>query len=162
MSFKKKDILEINEALNSLLSSGEVKSKNLVYAIIKNTKLVEPEVTALSKALETDSEEFKTYVEETREIYGKYADIDEQGNIKTVPGGIVLKDPTTKDEVSKLIVDLDDKYKDAIEARKVEIEKYNEILDEDVEIDFYKIKLEYLPEEIEPRVLYILDPIVEA
>lgn len=161
MAIQKKQLSAINTAISKLIESG-AKSKALTYALVKNIKKLEPEIEALNKALETDSDEFKSYVNETRGIYEQYVDKDEQGNFKLVQNGVILKNPEDRDIVQGLINDLDVKYKDAILARNEELNKYNEILEEVSEIDFVKIKLADLPEEVTGDVIYILDDLIEA
>jgi len=162
MAIKKKDVVAINSAINKLLEGGNVKSKGLVYSLVKNVKILEPEVTALQKALETDSEDFKKYIEETRAVYTQYVDTDEQGNFKTVSNGIILKDPADKEVVQEAILALDEKYKDAITERNDEIKKYHELLEEDFTVELVKIKFVDLPDEVSADVIYVLEELIEA
>jgi len=161
MAIKKKQLATINSAISKLLEDG-TKSKTLTYALVKNIKKLEPEIEALNKALETDSEDFKAYVQATRAIYEEFVATDDNGNFKIVQNGIILKNPEDKDVVQKLITELDEKYTDAITERNVELSKYNELLEEESDVEFVKIKLSDLPEEVTGEIIYILDEIIEA
>lgn len=162
MSIKKKDLAQINQAITKLLEEGQVKSKGLVYALVKNIKKLEPEVEALQKAFQTDSEDFKKYVEETRAVYTEYVDTDEQGNFKTVANGVILKREEDKETVGKLITEIDEKYSEAIKERNEELKKYQELLEEDSDVDFIKFKLADFPDEVAPGLIYVLDELIEA
>jgi len=146
MKITKKQLLDFNQAFNVL--SSTVQSKVLVYSLLKNSKLIADEAEALNKAFETDSEEYKDYIQKTQELSQKYGDKDETGELKLTENkmGVIVSDPENKKNLTEEIKKLDEDYKDALEARNKELEKYNELLSEEIEIDFNKIKLKDLPD----------------
>jgi hypothetical protein len=163
MKLKRTELSAISKATQALVNSPEVKSKKLIYTLIKNGKVLEPEVEAIQKAFESDSEEHGEFQTKLRDVYFKYGEVDpETGNLKTEGNGFILKDEKEKPAVEKEIKKLEKKYKDAIEAREKEIEDYKKFLEEETEVNLLKIKFDDLPEEISAEIMYILDTIIEA
>jgi len=159
MTFKKKDLLNIDAAIKHLLE-GDEKPKKLTYALVKNAKVLETEVTAIREAYETETEGYKEYLDKLREIYNDFGAKDEQGNVKITPNGFELAKEEDRDTVTKKIEDLEGTYKESLESRNKEIEEYQELLNEDIELNLQKIEFETLPETLSPEIMYILDDLI--
>ena len=159
MTFKKKDLLNIEAAIKYLLD-GDKKSKKLVYTLVKNSKTLEPETTAIREAYETESEGYKTYLDKLREVYNEFGAKDEKGNVKVTPTGFELADQDDRDTVTAKITKLEEDSKDALEMRNKEMEDYQKLLETDVELDLHKIDFDALPDEVNPEVIYVLDEII--
>ena len=161
MEFQKKQLTQISQGISGLLSDPEVKNKKLIYTLVKNTKVLEIEVEAIAKGFDTNTEEYTEFTGKLRDVYQKYGEVDEQsGQIKTTEHGIVLKEDVEKEDVEKEITDLETKYKSAIDERTKEVEAYNEILEETVDLPLTKIKFEDLPDEMTPELMYVLDDLI--
>jgi len=159
MTFQKKDLLNIDAAIKHLLE-GEAKPKRLTYALVKNAKILETEVTAIREAYETESEGYKEYLEKLREIYNEYGAKDEQGNVKVTPTGFELAKEEDRETVTVKINSLEEESKEALDARNKEIEDYQELLNTEVALDLQKIEFDSLPETLNPEVMYVLDDLI--
>jgi hypothetical protein len=156
MKFSKGDLTTINGAITALLNDKNVKSKKLIYTLVKNSKILSTEVEAIQKAFDTNSEGYTEFTTKLREVYFKYGEVDEgTGNLKTAGNGIVLKD-------EKEVAALEKKYKDAIAEREAEVEAYKEFLKEEIDIPVIEIKFEDLPDEVGSDVMFVLDELITA
>jgi hypothetical protein len=163
MKFSKGDLTTINGAITALLNDKNVKSKKLIYTLVKNSKILSTEVEAIQKAFDTNSEGYTEFTTKLREVYFKYGEVDEgTGNLKTAGNGIVLKDENDKPKIEKEVAALEKKYKDAIAEREAEVEAYKEFLKEEIDIPVIEIKFEDLPDEVGSDVMFVLDELITA
>ncbi len=161
MTFKKKNLVNIEAAIRALLD-GKSKSKKLAYALVKNSKILESEVTAIKQAYDTESESYKEYLGKLRDVYNKYGAKDANGNVKLTPTGFELAKEEDREAVTKDILSLEEDYKEALEARAKEMEEYQAMLESEIEVDLQPIDFEDLPDEINPEIMYILDELITA
>ena len=159
MTFQKKDLLNIDAAIKHLLE-GENNPKLLTYALIKNSKLIETEVTAIREAYETETEGYKEYLDKLREVYNEFGAKDEQGNVKVTPNGFELLREEDRETVTEKIKELEETFKDALDARNKEIEDYQELLKSEIDLDLQKIEFDALPENLNAEVMYVLDDLI--
>jgi len=159
MTFKKKDLVNIEAAIRALLD-GKTKSKKLAYALVKNSKILEAEVTAIKEAFDTESEGYKEYLSKLREIYNIYGAKDAKGKVKITPNGFELAKEEDREKVTAEIKTLEENYKEAIEVRANAMTEYQAMLDTDIELNLQSIEFDSLPEEINPEIMYILDAII--
>jgi hypothetical protein len=157
VTMTKGKIVEIAKALATIKSEN----KMLTYAIIKNKKAIESEVEALNEALKLDSDDYIKYVTEIREVANKYGAKDEDGNIIPTPTGFRTVDGTDQEEVQSIVNEINEKYKEVIEAREKQMEEYNNMLNDEVEIEFSPIKLANMPDTVEEKTISLLFDIIE-
>ena len=151
-----------NDALNlynGLQNVSNLKGAKWAYAIARNVEKLRPEVEALRKAY-TMSEEFADYEGKRLELARKHS-VKEKGTPKTVKIGqteeYLIAD---KDKFNQEIAKLQKKYNKAIVERKKQLEDFNEILEEKVEMDLHMIDSDYIPEEITPEQVSAIMPII--
>jgi len=143
---KKQEALNL---YNGLQAVSNLPGAKWAYAIARNIAKLEPEIKALQKAY-TPSEEFVAYDKERLKLAQKYS-IKEKGEPKTIKVGITeeyLIDD--KDKFNQELIKLQKKHKKIIDERQKQLDDFNEILKEEVEIDLYMIDSGYIPEEITP------------
>jgi hypothetical protein len=159
MTFKRKDLVNIEAAIRSLIETKEGKKK-LIFSLVRNKKALEPEVTAIKEAFNTENDGYKKYLEELREVYNQYGAKDEEGNVKLTQTGFVMEEGVDREEVTEKISILEETHKEALESRSKEMEDYQKLLEEEVELELFPIDYESLPDEINPEVVYILDELI--
>jgi hypothetical protein len=157
MKITKSKVVQIANALEAIKSTN----KMLTYAIIKNKKIIESEVDALREAIKTDSDEYKNYATEIREITNKYGARDDAGRIITTLTGFKPKEDVDLAEVQEIINGVNEKYKEAIDARDKQLEQYNNMLNDEVDIEFYDINLELLPDDTDPKIIDTLFDLIK-
>ncbi len=144
---------------NGLQGVSNLSGAKWAYAIAKNIAMLKPEIDALQKAY-TAKNEFIEYERARLELAEKYS-VKKDGKPETVNvGGIEEYLIADKDKFNQEFAKLQAKYKKAIDERKKQISDFNEILKEEVNIDFYTISPDYIPEEITPAQLSAIMAVV--
>lgn len=157
---KRSEIVAIHHAFRGM---GEIEGNpKFTYAVSKNKKLILPEIEALADA-EKLSPELVEYDKKRISLCEKYCNKDENGKPITVPlpsGGTGydgLGDDNKKftDAIGKLQAE----YKDVLDARQKQMEKVNELLDEEIEIEVHCLKVDDLPN-LKQVIVEVLMPIL--
>ena len=142
-----------------LQAVSELPGAKWAYGVARNIEKLRSEVEALQKAY-TASEEFVAYENQRIELAQKYS-IKKKGVPQTVKVGqtteYLIAD---QDKFNQELIKLQKKYKKAIDERQKQIDDFNEILKEEVEIDLYKIFSDYIPEGITPAQLSVIMPVI--
>jgi len=148
MKAKKSDIMKVYSVLEQM-SRGTHQIK-FSYFIAKNKKKLKDEVELL-KELAVPSEKFQEYDVRRAELAKSLADCDSAGRP-------IIRDNTyvivkNKEKFDKQIDALKEQYEDAIKEFDEKIGAYKEILKEEMEFDGHAIRIQDLPEKIEPALI---------
>ena len=146
---KKRDLLTLWYIFENL--QKEKTNVNFSYAVAKNRMGMKAEVEALEEARKP-SDDFAAYEQERISLIQKFAEKDDQGQIKATDDRIALLDPDKfKEEFDKL----QEKYADAIKETEEQAKEFNLLLDDEVEFEVYPISLDTFPEKIEPEIMEV-------
>ena len=152
----KQDVLNLYSGLQAV--SGLPGAK-WAYGVARNMAKLRPEIEALQKAY-VPSEEFIEYEKERVKLAQKHS-VKEKGESKKIKVGAneeyLIGD---KDKFKQELVKLRKKYKKIIDKEQKQLDDFNEILKEEVEIDFYLIFSDYIPEEITPAQVSAIMPVI--
>ena len=135
----KKDIVDLYNILMSFNGSYTAKFS---YFISKNKSLINPEINVL-KEIEKPSKEFLKYEKEKLNTIIKYAVKKEDGN------PLIINNQYKIDNVKGFELEHDklkEKYKDCIKEKETKDKEIEEILNEEIEIELYKIKIDLIPD----------------
>lgn len=135
----KKELYALYSALQALSSAGGAR---FAYAISKNKKFIQEELELVEKSL-VQSDEYKAYEQKRVELCTKHSNKDKDGNPVMENNAFSIID---MDKFSKELKELQAGYTAELEAHLKKVEEYNKLLDMDTEIEFFKIKLEILPD----------------
>lgn len=149
---------EIMSKVNELNSVGELKGIKFAYAVNKNKKKFLKELKEIAKLMEM-SEEFKIYEKKRVEICEKFCEKDEEG--KAIVKNNAYAGLKENAEFDSAMDALSEENKELINARKKQISEYNNFLNEEFEIDIYKIKLEDVPSDISVNQLKSIEFMIE-
>jgi len=144
---KKIELVQLFKVFESVKTFGEIKFK---YAILKNLKIINDEIEVL-KNIEVSIEEVMQPVYEQRnEIIKKLGNANEDGNIS-----IDVNDVEVISEFNKEMQIILDENKDTVQKYNEEMVKYNEILNEEIEVlpVFHKIDIDICPNDLDVNVL---------
>ena len=148
---KRKDLVELNNVLHEL--SGEKHKVKFSFFVARNINKIKPEIDAIID-VNKPCDEKQEYEKKRLDLCEKYAEKDENGRAK-----ISNKNEYVMGENQKIFNEEMEKLKEEREiADKLEkdrISQFEEMLDEEVEFDGYKIKIDNLPEEIKPSFLNV-------
>lgn len=150
----KKDILQLYKGLNSLAGLRGVK---FTYAVAKNLRAIQDEITSLEKSVEAD-EQYKAYDNARIELAKKHAKKDEKGEAMTENNQFVLEDHKAFEEEHAKVRD---EYTEALAARENQLAEYKLLLDEESSVELHKINLSQVPEDISTEQMYAILPIIE-
>lgn len=156
---KRSESVALYKALNGL---GELKGVNFSYAVVRNINRLKPEMEALDKVLE-GTKEYNEYLTKKQELLEEHSEKDEKGNaIKNELAPNVFKYKLSDEAAFAVLLDeLNEKYKEALDARVKQEEEYKELLDSEISIDLFKVKLEHIPEEITTQQMFGISAIIE-
>ena len=131
--------------------------KRFNFAVTRTLSNIQPIAADLVKARESGIERFKEFEEKREAILKSHTELDAQGNILKDEKGLNLFKSSEEREIGQEeLNDLADEYKDALEEREKEIKIFNEILDEEVEVDIIQCKFEALPDDFDFENLRVL------
>jgi len=162
MKIKNKDLYKFRDGFNELYKTEVPAECSLL--IIKNQRLIATAIEDLEKIIKPTDAFLKEYQSKVEDIAKKYCIKNEKGIPipKQLPSGGSIYEFTDKDRVTfeLEVKELENKeeLKSLIEDRKLQVEKYNTLLELDIDIDLYRIAKKLLPGLISP---YQLDLIYE-
>ena len=152
---KRSEVIALYRALNNL---GRLSGVKFAYAVNRNIKQLQTEIDAVQKAIEPTSE-FSAFEKERVKVAEEYAEKDGKGKPKVENGQYVFGDKL--DEYQKRYDKLIEEHKPAVDAREKQIEDVNKLLDEEVEVNLYKIPLASVPEGITTAEMNKIMPIID-
>jgi hypothetical protein len=151
---KRKDLIILHMVLEKL---SDISNTKFAYFIMKNMKILKPEIDIIRELNQT-SPAYLEYENKRLHLCQEFSKKDEDGNP-------VIKDNSydienTEDFNSKL-GELQAQYKDVIAVKHKKDLELTEFLMEECDLNFYKIKLENLPE-LSGRVMMSLEELIEG
>jgi hypothetical protein len=162
MKIVREKVLALYGLINHLSSLNH--SVKFHYLMLKNKTLLQGEVDSLQKA-QTPSEEYLKIDKERVALCERFATKDEAGKCLTQPDSkgneiYVMTSESKKlfeDEIAKFKED----HKDIIGSFEQQKKDFQELLKEEVEIDFHKIPVDLLPEKMVGREVELLFDFIE-
>jgi hypothetical protein len=161
---EKKEIVLLNKDLfrikGGLEDMGDIHcSSQFAFKVAKNLRLIKPEIEDMAKILKASDEYMKEYQPKLEALAKKHSNKDKENNpvIKTAKDGSGQYDfsATGRAAFDKDILELEKKEENVeiVRLRKIQIDKYNELLEEPAEITFSMITFDMLPRELMPSQL---------
>ena len=129
--------------------------KRFNFAVTRTLACLQPIAADILKARESGIPKYKEFEQKKQEIINKYSI---NGEFKSDE-----EKQKCQEEVNQLVLG---EYKEALEERQKEIQIFNEILGQEVEVDVVQCKFEALPQDFNFDILRILcketDDVIEA
>lgn len=150
---KNKELLELYEFLHKI----NLKGVKFSYAIAKNISIIKPEVESLQKSIDM-TEEYKEFDAKRIELAKKHAKKDKNGEPLVVDKNYV---PENEAELEKKFAVLKEENKELVEARKKQMDEFNELLDKQNDVKLYKISIKDIPEEISSQQMTQIFQLIE-
>jgi len=161
---KNKDLFTFKEGLTQAKVLPGVK---FAYAVAKNSKLVGGEIETLQETIKP-TEEYSDFEKERDEIVKKYAVKDKNGGAKQeskeVNGQHFTFYNIEKDKIdisNKELKELNEKFKEAVDARDIQLKEYAELMEVECNIEVHKIVLDLIPEDITGGTIELIDWMIE-
>lgn len=118
--------------------------KRFNFAVTRTLACLQPIAADILKARESGIPKYKEFEQKKQELINQYS-VD--GNFKSAE-----EKQKCQEEVNKLA----EEYKDILEERNKEIQIYNEILTQEIEVDIVQCKFEALPNDFNFDAVRIL------
>jgi len=136
--------------LNAIESVKTIKDVKFAYALVKNKKRIKEEIELLKEATKV-SDKLQEYEKKRIMLCKQYCEKDDNKKpiIKNNSYCGLDNNKNFNEEIKKLR----EEYKEELDNREKQIEDYNKLLEEKVEIDFYKISLKNIPQDISAEQL---------
>jgi len=154
MKIQLSELIELSQGLTAV---DPLRGVKFTYAVAKNNIAIRKEIQSCKAALK-ETKQHKEYNKKRIEICEKHADKNENG--KPIFKGDTYSGVVGNKDFEKEIDDLKSKYSNAISERKKAIEDYNELLEQEVDVNIHKLKREDLPVDITAGQLTGIMPIV--
>lgn len=158
---KNLDLYKLKQALEGL---GSVENVSFAYAVVKNLKLLEKEIEILEEVRKPSEQFITEFQPKVDELVKKHSKKDEDGNPEqtdTPQGQTIAVDPAKKDKFEKEFTELEKENQELVDQRMEQLNKFNDLLQEETVIELVKIKKEDLPENIKVAELYGISDILE-
>lgn len=153
---KRKELFQLKQALESV---STLKGVKFAYSIAKNLQEVNNEIEAVNKAM-APSEDFIQYEKERIKLNEEYAEKTEEGNPKVWNNNYVIS-PKNRDAYEKRMEELKKNHKMALKERDEQMEEYQVLLEEDVDITLHKIQEGNLPSDITIEQIHGILQVIE-
>ena len=151
MKVKRRILMDVWRMINR--QRGQIHGIKFSYFLAKNRRRLQPEIEALEEIIKTPLK-YQEYDTERAKTARSFADTDSEGNPIINQSNYVITEKLT--EFNEALNKLKEKYKEHIDARQRQIKEYDEMLEEEIEFDGYKITLSELPEKIDAESIEIL------
>lgn len=148
MKAKKSDILKVYSVLEQL--SKGVHPVKFSYFIAKNKKVLKDEIEIL-KEFATPPEKYQEYDARRAELAKSLADTDHTGRPVVQNNTYIITQH--KERFEKKLATLKDEYEETIKEFDEKFGQYKDLLEEVMEFNGHAIKVDDLPEKIEPSVI---------
>lgn len=140
-------------ALESLNDVSELKGVKFAYAVLKNRKKIESQLEEDRPIFEKILEPtlgFKEYEEKRIELCKNHSEKDEDGEAITEGDRFKIIDVKT---FNSELESLGKEYEESLSERKKQIEDYNNLMEENIDMDFKKVKFDDLPSDMNEKQL---------
>lgn len=157
MKIKRDKLLEMWGLMEKL--SQDKCSVRFHYTILKNKRLLEPEVEILKEANSTP-EEYQEFEQKRMAVCNDYCEKDENGAPEVKDNNFVILDEV-REEFNNKLESLKEEYKEMFEKMTKSRDEFNELLLEEVDIDFVRIPMSIIPTELTGQEVEILFDLID-
>ena len=150
-----KKLLQIGERLKI---TANLKGIKLAYAVAKNAEKIDREIKVLNKILEP-SEAYLVYAKELKELQNEYCRKDASGN------PVIEKDQYVMNDMAAFKSDYDalkTKHTLVLAEREQQIDEYNQLMDEESDIELHHVSIDNIPEDITPEQMEAIMPFLDG
>jgi hypothetical protein len=147
---------ELQQLLIGLNRAKQLKGVKFAYAISKNITILEREIKALNK-LSEPSPEFMEYDKKRLSVCSEFADKDKNGNPVIQQGNFLISE---RSKFDKAMAKLKKEHKEAYDNHAKKLEEFDELMEEEANIELFKVSLEVVPDDINGEVLHSIMPII--
>jgi hypothetical protein len=177
MSLTNQEALSLNQTLMKYMHRQDLSGK-FSYAVMRTVKKLRPVIETLQE-MRAPVDGFQEFEDERVALCEKFAarqpELDEQGQPKKDDeGNVILTDKPhvqanqyiipdeSRQELDKAIEELrsSEKHSETMKRMEDQETRLKEALEEDADVELFQVKLEYVPDNVPPSEMTILDPMI--
>jgi hypothetical protein len=147
--------------LKNEIDEGAKYDKRFDYARNRTLENITPEVSELMKARKSGIPKFDEFEVKRSALIDNYAMKDSSGKHVVNDGVYSFASEEIEKEATEKLINLGIEYKDAINEREKEIDIYNEIVKEEIEVDIVKTTFKSFPDSVSDQFTRILRPMIK-
>lgn len=148
------------QALNlffNLTKLNNLQGAKFTYLIARNRIILEKVRIELDKFI-TPTDDYVKFDEKRLELAKSFAKLDEEKKPLVIGDQFVMRD---QQEFDKAYDVLKGENKEVVDQRSNQFKLYNEVLREEINPEFYKIKISDVPDNINSEQMEIITPFIE-
>jgi hypothetical protein len=157
MLIKRKNVVVFNAALYTLKGKYNASFR---CAVRINKAVITPAIREIRAKDKTFVEQFSEYQSKRKGLVDKYATRTPSGELSIEDNQCTIS-KELHEEFSKNEALLKEQYKDAINMREIEKDKFNEYLETEVDINIFQVRERCFPENIPQEVYEALSPMIQ-
>lgn len=141
---------------NTLTNLNISKDKALTFYIVRNIKSWRPEIDSIQAQQESikPSKEFNEYESKRIELGKKYAEKSDNDFEPIISNGVFVFSQANREKWQEEYNKLTEEYHEVISQQDKSINVFNSIMREDIEIEYYPIPYELLPDDINIDIVF--------
>ena len=147
IELKNRQILDLMDGFIKIGQSGIKSNKIFNYAIILTEDSISSHIKAITE-IAKPSESYAEYEEKRNDLLGMYGETDKDGKLKLNSNNSVVIIEGKMDEALSALSDLEGEYTEILDERSRDIEEYNSILENDVQVNIEMVSLDNIPDDI--------------
>jgi hypothetical protein len=160
MKVKREKLVAMWGLINRL--QGQKTAVKFHYLLLKNRKLLEPEITALQEAQTADPPEgHEEFNKKRLAVCNEFAEKDDNGEVKIVNNNFVIP-PDQKEKFEAKLDKVKEEYKEVLEIMDKRQEDFISLLQEEVEVDLATIPLSIMPDNLVGNEVETLFEIIDG
>lgn len=140
---KRYEIFTLSEMVKNILPKSKKIKFNMF--LVSNNTILDNEVEKMKSVLNY-SDEFKEFENKRIKLCEKYAIKNENG--EPIKENNVYKGLVGNENFNFDLKELRENYKDAVEEQEKIINEFNDLMNEDVDLDFEKIVVDLIPDDL--------------
>jgi hypothetical protein len=116
------------------------------FGIIRNKRVLEPEVDSMQKA-QAPPDGYQAFEDARMKMCQEMCEKDDAGNPKIIAGQFAIPEEARPGFDEKM-EGLKEEHQEVLDVMEKQQEEFNELLKEEINVEFHKIKLEDMPEKV--------------
>jgi len=164
MKLKRSELVSLNMLLIDIVNNKDKEKydKRFIFGVHRNIENFEPEINAIRET-QKEPDGIQEFQDKLQQIGKECADRDEKGNPKLIKRGIneVFDINEKQEEARERTEKLKEEYKEVVKQHQENIRQFNELMNEEIEIDVCKISFNYFPDKYDINDHMILKHLIK-
>ena len=152
---KRQDLFALQNTLNGMT---DIKNTKLSYAILKNLKKIDAELEIIKELQGKKVEGYEDFENARIALCIEQADKDDNGEAIIENNAYKVTD---LEAFQKELDKLEDEHREAVDAKQKQQKEFVELLNEECDLDFHKVKETDLPDDLTVAQLVGIEALID-